>query len=149
MFSGNLKQRVPASMGWTPGAGQLHWVGTAALCARPVFRVCDAPLRSAMCPAGDSVPLFPAKLSLVAAFLLQTFGCPHVNAQCTAYRSLVRCHEVLLVLQADRHRYMKVKGVSAECRDVLSRMFRANPMDRATMADIMHHPWFKKDCPQV
>ena len=44
---------------------------------------------------------------------------------------------------------MKVKGVSAECRDLLARMFRANPADRATMADIMSHPWFRQDCPQV
>ena len=53
------------------------------------------------------------------------------------------------LLQADRHRYMKVKGVSAECRDLLACMFRANPADRATMADILSHPWFRKDCPQV
>ena len=44
---------------------------------------------------------------------------------------------------------MKVKGVSAECRDLLACMFRANPADRASMADIMSHPWFRKDCPQV
>ena len=53
------------------------------------------------------------------------------------------------LLQADRHRYMKVKGISAECRNLLAHMFRANPADRATMADIMGHPWFRKDCPQV
>lgn len=54
-----------------------------------------------------------------------------------------------LLLQADRHRHMKMKAVSAECCDLLSRMFRADPTDRVTMTDIMRHPWFKKDCPQV
>ena len=72
-----------------------------------------------------------------------------MKVHCTTYKSLFRCQDMTLLLQADRHRYMKVKGISAECRNLLSCMFRANPTDRATMADIMSHPWFRKDCPQV
>lgn len=54
-----------------------------------------------------------------------------------------------LHVQADRHRYLKLKGLSPGCRDLLTKMFRANPRDRATVSDIMSHTWFRTDCPQV
>ena len=37
--------------------------------------------------------------------------------------------------------------VSAECRDLISRIFQADPDKRATVEDIRGHPWFLKDLP--
>lgn len=37
--------------------------------------------------------------------------------------------------------------VSAECRDLISRIFQADPDKRATVEDIRRHPWFLKDLP--
>ena len=51
--------------------------------------------------------------------------------------------------QADRHRYLKLRGLSPACRDLLTRIFRADPRHRATISDIMSHPWFQTDLPQV
>ena len=51
--------------------------------------------------------------------------------------------------QADRHRYLKLRGLSTACRDLLTRMFRADPRQRATIDDVMIHPWFQTNLPQV
>ena len=51
--------------------------------------------------------------------------------------------------QADRHRYLKLRGLSPACRDLLTRMFRADPRQRATISDVMSHPWFQTTLPQV
>ena len=51
----------------------------------------------------------PVKPSLEAASLLQACERPHMQVQCTAYESTLRCGDMALLLQADRHRYMKVK----------------------------------------
>lgn len=37
--------------------------------------------------------------------------------------------------------------VTPECRDLISRIFVANPEDRITMAEIKSHPWFVKNLP--
>ncbi|KAK9832742.1 hypothetical protein WJX81_006569 [Elliptochloris bilobata] len=37
--------------------------------------------------------------------------------------------------------------VSAECRDLISRIFQADPNKRATVEDIRRHPWFLRDLP--
>nr|ATG86228.1 sucrose non-fermenting 1-related protein kinase 2.9 [Saccharum hybrid cultivar GT21] len=37
--------------------------------------------------------------------------------------------------------------VSPECRDLISRIFVANPADRITMPEIKSHPWFVKNLP--
>ena len=69
------------------------------------------------------------------------------------------CDILLLILQpsdnmcccaqADRHRYLKLTGLSPACRDLLTRMFRADPRHRATISDVMSHPWFQTNLPQV
>ena len=52
-------------------------------------------------------------------------------------------------LQVDRQSCMKMKGLSTGCRHLLTRMLRADPRKRATISEIMRHPWFQADCPQV
>lgn len=42
-----------------------------------------------------------------------------------------------------------LQGVSAECRDLLRGMLRADPAERAGAWWIMNHPWFQMDCPEV
>jgi serine/threonine protein kinase len=37
--------------------------------------------------------------------------------------------------------------ISAECRDLLTRMLVRNPDDRITMAEIHKHPWFIANLP--
>jgi serine/threonine protein kinase len=37
--------------------------------------------------------------------------------------------------------------ISAECRDLLSRMLVRNPDERITMAEIHKHPWFIANLP--
>ncbi|CAD6269551.1 unnamed protein product [Miscanthus lutarioriparius] len=37
--------------------------------------------------------------------------------------------------------------ISPECRDLISRIFVANPADRITMPEIKSHPWFVKNLP--
>ena len=44
---------------------------------------------------------------------------------------------------------LDLKGVSAECRDLLGEMLRVNPEERADAWWIMNHPWFQRDCPEV
>ena len=56
----------------------------------------------------------PVKPSLGAASLPRAYRRPHTEVQCTASESIFRCSDIALLLQADRHRYMKVKGVSAD-----------------------------------
>ena len=52
-------------------------------------------------------------------------------------------------LQVDRQICMKLKGLSTGCRHLLTRMLRADPRKRATISEVMRHPWFQIDCPQV
>ncbi len=44
---------------------------------------------------------------------------------------------------------LHLKGVSAECRDLLGGMLRVDPAERADAWWIMNHPWFQMDCPEV
>jgi len=37
--------------------------------------------------------------------------------------------------------------VSADCRDLIGRIFQADPDKRATVEDIRRHPWFLRDLP--
>jgi len=37
--------------------------------------------------------------------------------------------------------------VSAECRDLISRMLTVDPRHRISVADIQRHPWFQQDLP--
>jgi len=37
--------------------------------------------------------------------------------------------------------------VSADCRDLIGRIFQADPDRRATVEDIRRHPWFLRDLP--
>eukprot|EP00878_Enallax_costatus_P037341 GHUV01042166.1.p2 GENE.GHUV01042166.1~~GHUV01042166.1.p2 ORF type:complete len:151 (+),score=51.13 GHUV01042166.1:321-773(+) len=37
--------------------------------------------------------------------------------------------------------------ISAECQDLLARIFVANPQQRITLTDIKRHPWFLKNLP--
>ena len=39
------------------------------------------------------------------------------------------------------------KQISDECRDLLARIFVADPADRITVAEIHHHPWFRHGIP--
>lgn len=44
---------------------------------------------------------------------------------------------------------LELKGVSAECRDLLRGMLQPNTRKRADAWWIMNHPWFQMDCPEV
>ncbi|EIE19071.1 kinase-like protein [Coccomyxa subellipsoidea C-169] len=43
---------------------------------------------------------------------------------------------------------LHLKGVSAECRDLLGGMLQVDPAERADAWWIMNHPWFQMDCPE-
>lgn len=38
-------------------------------------------------------------------------------------------------------------AISAECADLIGRIFVANPAQRIAIADIRRHPWFLKNLP--
>ena len=52
-------------------------------------------------------------------------------------------------VQVDRQSCAQLKGLSTGCRHLLTRLLRADPKKRATASEIMRHPWFQTDCPQV
>lgn len=38
-------------------------------------------------------------------------------------------------------------AISAECQDLISRIFVSSPQHRITIAEIRRHPWFLKNLP--
>lgn len=71
----------------------------------------------------------------------------HACMGAVALSKFVSCYPDLQRILAVKYAIPPQLRISAECQDLLGRIFIAQPAQRITLSEIKRHPWFLKNLP--